>query len=108
MTSTAWRAEDGRVLEYQTGFRDISEYKKTEEELKGVEKFRILFEFAPDAYYLNDLKGNFVDGNKAAEDLIEKSLLSLKLVSSSHVPKLIAALTRKALGQARANCRRHC
>ena len=33
------------------------------------ERLRILFEFAPDAYYLNDLEGNFVDGNRAAEEV---------------------------------------
>ena len=50
--------------------KDITELKKTVDELKDSEKrLKMLFEFAPDAYYLNDLKGNFVDGNKAAEEL---------------------------------------
>lgn len=29
------------------------------------ERLKILFEFAPDAYYLDDLKGTFIDGNQA-------------------------------------------
>ncbi len=33
-------------------------------------KFRLLFEFAPDAYFLLDAEGRFIDGNKAAETLI--------------------------------------
>jgi len=43
--------------------REITERKQTEERLK------ILFEFAPAAYYLNDLAGTFVDGNRAAEEM---------------------------------------
>lgn len=47
-----------------------TERKRIEEELKNSEEWlRILFEYAPDAYYLNDLKGNCVDGNKSAEDI---------------------------------------
>jgi len=33
------------------------------------ERFRILFEHAPDGCYLNDMKGTFVDGNQAAEKI---------------------------------------
>jgi PAS domain-containing protein len=40
-------------------------------ELKNSEdRLKILFEYAPDAYYLSDLNGVILDGNKAAEDLI--------------------------------------
>jgi PAS domain S-box-containing protein len=47
---------------------DITERKQSEETLrKSEERFKLIFEYAPDAYYLNDLKGNFLDGNKAAE-----------------------------------------
>ncbi len=28
---------------------------------------KALFEYAPDPYYITDLEGNFVDGNKAAQ-----------------------------------------
>jgi PAS domain S-box-containing protein len=35
-----------------------------------VDQWRVLFEHAPDACYLTDLKGNFLDGNAAAEALI--------------------------------------
>jgi len=47
--------------------RQASELK----DLRVSEKrLQMLFEFAPDAYYLNDLKGNFVDGNRAAAELL--------------------------------------
>ena len=31
------------------------------------EFFQTLFDYAPDPYYITDLEGNFIDGNKAAE-----------------------------------------
>jgi len=44
-----------------------------------------LFESAPDAIYLIDLKGNFVDGNKAAEEMVgfrKEELIGRNLVES--------------------------
>lgn len=88
---------------------EISERKKAEEELRSSEeRLRILFEDAPDGYYLNDLKGNFLDGNKAAEEiigykkeeLIGMSFLKLKLLSLAQMPKAAAGLARNALGKA--------
>lgn len=89
--------------------RDITERKKAEEKLKtSEERLKMLFEYAPDAYYLNDLKGMLHDGNKAAEELIGykkeeligKSFLKLKILSSNQVPKATALLAKNALGKA--------
>jgi len=71
------------------------------------EYLKVLFESAPDAYYLNDLKGTFVDGNKAAEEmmgykrheLIGKTFLKLKLLPPQQIPKAVALLTKNALGK---------
>ena len=71
------------------------------------ERFRILFEHAPDGYYLSDLKGVFVDGNAAAEsiigyarsELIGKSFLTLGLLSPGGVLRAAALLTRSMLGR---------
>jgi PAS domain S-box-containing protein len=68
----------------------IKELKDSEERLK------ILFDYAPDAYYISDLKGNFVDCNKQAEkltgykkkELIGKNFLKLKLLSITDISKL--------------------
>ena len=99
--------ESGTVRGIQIISDDITEHKRAEEELRSSEeRLRILFEYAPDAYYLSDLKGNFVDGNKAAEEitgykrdeLIGKSFLKLKLLSPRQIPKAAALLTKNALG----------
>ena len=88
---------------------EITEHKQAEEELRSSEeRLRILFEDAPDAYYLNDLKGNFLDGNKATEKIIGykkeeltgKSFLKLKLLSPAQMPRAAAGLARNALGKA--------
>ena len=71
------------------------------------ERFRVLFERAPDGYYLSDLKGVLVDGNAAAEsitgyarsELIGKSFLTLGLLSPVGVLRAAALLTRNMLGR---------
>jgi PAS domain S-box-containing protein len=92
----------------QTTRVDVTERKRREEALKSSEqRLRILFEYAPDAYYLNDLKGILIDGNKAAEkttgfkkeELIGKSFLSLKLLPPEQIPKAAALLLKNVLGQ---------
>ena len=87
---------------------DITQRKKTEEAIRSSEeRLKLLFEYAPDGYYLTDLKGNFLDGNKAAEDivgykkeeLIGKSFAKVKLLSGSQLPKALTLLARNAMGQ---------
>ena len=103
---TLW--EHGVPVGVQIVGRDSTDRKQAEEKLKSSEeRLKILFEFAPDAYYLNDLKGNFIDGNKAAEEitgykrdeLIGKSFLKLKLLPPRQIPKAAALLAKNALGQ---------
>ncbi len=68
---------------------------------------KILFDYAPDAYYLSDLKGNFIDGNIASEklmghsknELIGKSFLKLNLLSLKQIPKAAKLLVKNSLGQ---------
>jgi PAS domain S-box-containing protein len=66
-----------------------------------------VFESAPDAYYLNDLKGNFIDGNKAAEkltgykreELVGMSFLKLNLLSAEFIPKAAYLLVKNLRGK---------
>ena len=87
-------------------FIDINERKQAEEESDLEHRFQLLFEYAPDACYLNDLTGNFVDGNHAAEDLIGyrkgeligKSFLQVGILPLDQVGKAAALLVRNAAG----------
>ena len=70
-------------------------------------RLKILFQFAPDAYYLNDLKGNFIEGNKAAaeligykkEELIGKNFLELNLLPPDEIHKAAATLEKNIHGK---------
>ena len=65
---SAFSPQPGKVAAI---FSDITESKEEMDELKISEgKYRILFENAPDAMYVNDLSGVIADGNRAAEDLL--------------------------------------
>jgi PAS domain S-box-containing protein len=72
------------------------------------DRFKRLFEYAPEAYYLNDTEGRFVDGNKKAQDLIGyrreelvgKSFLELNLLSEEERPKAIDRLVANVDGKA--------
>ncbi len=70
------------------------------------ERLEILFDRAPDGYYLSDLKGSLVDGNSAAEaitgykkeELIGRNFLTLKLLSPGDALRATALLARNMLG----------
>ena len=105
-STIAQESENGNASCY-TVIRDITQRKQAEEKLKDSEEYlKILFDHAPDAYYINDLKGNFIDGNRAAErligykrkEIIGKSFLKLKLLSAKDMPKATKSLAKSILG----------
>ena len=63
------------IIDYNQGIvqsiiRDITEYKQADEDLKdSEERYRGLFDNSSDFLFTLDLKGNFTDVNKAAEQL---------------------------------------
>ena len=69
---------------------------------------RLLFETAPDACFVTDVDGTFVDGNRAAEELIGcprqkiigRKLRDLKLLSARELGKAMARLAQNEKGQA--------
>ncbi len=70
-------------------------------------RLQMLFEFAPDFYYLYDLKGNFIDCNSVAaevigysrEELKGKNFFKLKLLSADQIPKALFLLAQNAAGK---------
>ena len=72
------------------------------------DRFKRLFEYAPEAYYLTDAEGRFLDGNKKAEDLIGyvrleligASFLDLDLLPEEELPTAIDRLAESLSGQA--------
>jgi len=71
------------------------------------ERLEIIFENAPDAILLHDLKGSFIDANKTAERLLGyaktefsgKNFNSLKMVAKKDLVKLAAMLAQLAVGK---------
>ncbi len=71
------------------------------------EKSRILFEYAPDAYYLCDLTGHFLDINKAAEEIsgikrqeaVGQTFVEMNLLPKHQIPRATQILIKSALGK---------
>lgn len=94
--------------------KKIKELEKQLVKQKDVEKrlkesqdlFKVAFENAPDAYFLNDPKGVFIDSNAAAEkimgykkeELIGKNMLEVNILPKNQIPKVIKRLAKHALG----------
>lgn len=108
---TGWR--ENYVYKLPSGeivavYDDVTERKQAEKQIKDSEEhLKILFDYAPDAYYISDIKGKFIDGNKASErlmgykkeELIGKSFLKLKLLSLADIPKAAKLLVKNLRGQ---------
>ena len=82
--------------------------KKTKiEKREKQEHFRLLFDSAPDPYYMMDTHGIIHNLNKAAElflgykrkEIIGKNFAKLKLLSARQLPKALANIARNIAGQ---------
>lgn len=82
-TNKAIYDQDGRILEILCIGNDITERKRAEEALRESEqKFKDLFEFAPEAIFLQTLEGRIIDCNIATEKMTgysRKELLSMSV-----------------------------
>ena len=100
--------EHGSITHFISIGRDLSRLKRMEENLKGSEeRFKLLFEFSPDAYYLSNGFGDFVDVNASTEqvtgygreELIGLNFFRLGLLPPTEVGKAAAMLARIARGE---------
>lgn len=88
---------------------DLSELRQAEDGLReSEERFRKIFDFAPDAYFISDLQGRFLDGNRAAEsllghrkdELIGKTFRDAGIIRSDQTAAAEELLKASAAGQA--------
>lgn len=108
LNNTLLRNPEGDVTGISCIGQDITDREKMEEEkAASEERLKILFEHAPQAFFLTDVKGTFLDGNRDAEllvgyprkELVGKNFLETGLLSPEEVPKAISLLARHVNGE---------
>ncbi len=99
----------GKSNELESLRKQVEELERDNARLKrSEERCHVLFEHAPDAFYLSDLKGTFIDGNAAAEvltgyereELVGENFLKLGLLSLPDIRRAAALLATNLLGRA--------
>jgi len=107
LNAEAVKDRNGKILHSISVQQDITERKQAEAALKdSEEKFKILFESAPDAYYLSNLEGTFIDGNKAAEklfgskknELIANNFLKMNILEKDEISRMVKLLVLNSRG----------
>jgi len=99
----------GEFATLTKAFHDMADTIATNQRtlLESEERFKTLFEYAPEAYYLNDFEGNFIDGNRKTEDLlgykreelIGKNFFELDLLPVEQLHKATALLAENMDGK---------
>jgi len=100
--------ESGKPSIVEGCIYDITERKNAEQALReSEERLKILFESAPDAIYLIDSEGRFVDGNRAVvkligfpkDEVLGKTLAETGLLSGEQLSKAEANLKKVVTGK---------
>jgi PAS domain S-box-containing protein len=108
VNATVLKDGKGKPRNFIALFRNNTKEKEAMEMIKNSEeRLRILFENAPDGYYIMDLRGNFIDGNNVAEkitgykkeELIGKNFSQMGLLKKSQIPMALKNLAQNALGK---------
>jgi PAS domain S-box-containing protein len=88
--------------------REIAQRRRVAAALQeSEERFKLLFDSAPDALFIHDLQGNLIDGNQAAEDmvgyrreeLIGKNFLTLPLLDPEQISMVTQLLAQTVQGK---------
>jgi len=88
--------------------REIDEKECIEEDLRrSKEKLTILFEYAPIAYFLNDIHGNIIEANRAGKEILgiggegflDRNILILTLKSENDIRRIYRILAQNAVGE---------
>ncbi len=97
-----------KIYQNASGRREaVYSSTNTQIDRKPDKKYRELFEFAPDAMYINDSTGTLLDGNKAAEkmigynrkEMIGKNLLKIGLLPRNGVHRALSLLGKSLMGK---------
>ncbi|MGA1844686.1 MAG: PAS domain S-box protein [bacterium] len=87
---------------------EIDEKRRIEKDLRrSEEKLTILFEYAPIAYFLNDIHGNILEANRVGkkmlningEGFLDRNILKLTLKSENDIRRIYRILARNAVGE---------
>jgi PAS domain S-box-containing protein len=106
-TNKAILGHDGNISEFLSIGMDITARRRATQALQESEKrFRVLFEQAPEPFYINKMDGTLVDGNKAAEkmlgykreELIGTKFLEIGILSEQDVPKALNLMKQNQKG----------
>jgi PAS domain S-box-containing protein len=107
-TNKAILDTDGKLSEILSVGMDITDRRNATQALQeSEERFRALFEQAPEPFYLNKLDGTLVDGNKAAEkllgykkeELIGTNFLENGILSEPDVTKALNVMKQNQEGE---------
>jgi len=103
------RSEKGEIIGFRGLSREVTERQEMVEKLRSSEeRLRVLFDFAPDACFLMDMEGNFVDGNKAAEkmvgyrkeELVGRNLVEAGIIPVDQIERALVLFAKNAQGKA--------
>lgn len=97
--------QQGELAGYVVHVSDITTSSRTQAELaRSAERFRAIFENAPDAFYIMDLDGRFLDANRTSERLVGRrkdKLIGRTFFEAGIRPSPEAARALALLGRSR-------
>jgi two-component system sensor histidine kinase UhpB len=95
----------GHLAGYVVHVNDVTASSRARKELaQSAERFRAVFENAPDAFYIMDLEGHFLDVNRASQEMVglsREELVGRTFLEAGIIPADGAEKTLKLMEQVR-------